>query len=103
MDSKEYFKPICTPYEAELACNANREWTNIYPLDFRQLLPGNYKMFEKIQIIIHELNYVQNTICLLSNVRILVDFHVSVMGLLRNWLLNSKSISVKNRTPFHNQ
>jgi len=40
VDSKEYLRPICTPYEAELACNANREWANIYPLDFRQLLPG---------------------------------------------------------------
>ncbi|CAK8675706.1 unnamed protein product [Clavelina lepadiformis] len=46
IDSTEYYKPICTPYEVELACNANREWAAVAPLDFRELLPGGRHFVE---------------------------------------------------------
>ncbi|XP_077981448.1 2-(3-amino-3-carboxypropyl)histidine synthase subunit 2-like [Glandiceps talaboti] len=39
-DSSEFYKPIVTPFELELACNQAREWTGDYETDFRQLLPG---------------------------------------------------------------
>ena len=38
LDSKEFYKPVITPYEMEVACN--REWTGQYVTDFRQLLTG---------------------------------------------------------------
>ncbi|CAH1773767.1 unnamed protein product, partial [Owenia fusiformis] len=37
LDSKEFYKPIVTPYEMELACNENLQWTGEYETDFRQL------------------------------------------------------------------
>ncbi|GAB1610308.1 2-3-amino-3-carboxypropylhistidine synthase subunit 2-like, partial [Argonauta hians] len=40
VDSKEFFKPIVTPFEVEMALNSAREWTGDYYTDFRQLLPG---------------------------------------------------------------
>ncbi|XP_029181638.2 2-(3-amino-3-carboxypropyl)histidine synthase subunit 2-like [Acropora millepora] len=40
IDSKEFFKPIVTPFEMELACLRTREWTGDYITDFRELLPG---------------------------------------------------------------
>lgn len=40
LDSKEFYRPIVTPYEVELACNANREWSQEYILEFYHLLPG---------------------------------------------------------------
>ncbi|XP_070563663.1 2-(3-amino-3-carboxypropyl)histidine synthase subunit 2-like isoform X1 [Ptychodera flava] len=40
LDSSEYYKPIVTPFEMELACNQAREWTGEYETDFRQILPG---------------------------------------------------------------
>ncbi|XP_068702450.1 2-(3-amino-3-carboxypropyl)histidine synthase subunit 2-like [Montipora foliosa] len=40
IDSKEFYKPIVTPYEMELACLRTREWTGDYITDFRELLPG---------------------------------------------------------------
>lgn len=39
MDSKEYFKPIITPYELHLALSENEEWTGQYKTDFREVLP----------------------------------------------------------------
>jgi diphthamide biosynthesis protein 2 len=42
LDSKEFYRPIVTPYEVELACNANREWSQEYILEFHHLLPGWY-------------------------------------------------------------
>ncbi|KAJ9593395.1 hypothetical protein L9F63_015099 [Diploptera punctata] len=39
MDSKEFFQPIVTPYELEIACNA-RKWTERYVLEFQNLLSG---------------------------------------------------------------
>ncbi|XP_063199972.1 2-(3-amino-3-carboxypropyl)histidine synthase subunit 2 [Chroicocephalus ridibundus] len=40
LDSSEFYRPIVTPYELELACNPAREWTGNYFTDFRDLLPG---------------------------------------------------------------
>ncbi|NXU52623.1 DPH2 synthase, partial [Turnix velox] len=40
LDSTEFYRPILTPYELELACNPAREWTGDYFTDFRDLLPG---------------------------------------------------------------
>jgi len=40
IDSKEFYRPIITPLEMELACNPQRQWTGTCELDFRQLLPG---------------------------------------------------------------
>ncbi|XP_062335708.1 2-(3-amino-3-carboxypropyl)histidine synthase subunit 2 [Osmerus eperlanus] len=40
LDSRDFYKPVVTPYEMEMACNKNREWTGQYVTDFSQLLPG---------------------------------------------------------------
>ncbi len=40
LDSSEFYKPVVTPFEMELACNKHREWTGEYVTDFRDLLPG---------------------------------------------------------------
>ncbi|KAK2886232.1 2-(3-amino-3-carboxypropyl)histidine synthase subunit 2 [Channa argus] len=40
LDSSEFYKPVVTPFEMEVACNKNREWSEEYVIDFRQLLPG---------------------------------------------------------------
>ncbi|KAJ7380295.1 Diphthamide biosynthesis protein 2 [Desmophyllum pertusum] len=40
IDSQEFYKPIVTPFEMELACLRTREWTGDYITDFRDLLPG---------------------------------------------------------------
>jgi len=40
IDSQEFYKPIVTPFEMELACLRAREWTGDYITDFRELLPG---------------------------------------------------------------
>ena len=49
LDSKEYLKPIVTPFELDVALNSNREWTGIYHANFQDLLPdGNsFKEFEE--------------------------------------------------------
>lgn len=41
VDSKDFLKPVVTPFEMEVACNQAREWTGDYVTDFLQLLPGN--------------------------------------------------------------
>ncbi|XP_075615713.1 2-(3-amino-3-carboxypropyl)histidine synthase subunit 2 isoform X1 [Balearica regulorum gibbericeps] len=41
LDSSNFYRPIVTPYELELACNPAREWTGNYFTDFRDLLPGS--------------------------------------------------------------
>ncbi|KAL9979820.1 hypothetical protein ACROYT_G017537 [Oculina patagonica] len=41
IDSQEFYKPIVTPFEMELACLRTREWTGDYVTDFRDLLPGS--------------------------------------------------------------
>ncbi|MEQ2313785.1 Diphthamide biosynthesis protein 2 [Ameca splendens] len=40
LDSSEFFKPVVTPFEMEVACNRKREWSEEYVTDFRHLLPG---------------------------------------------------------------
>ncbi|CAG2069577.1 unnamed protein product [Timema podura] len=40
VDSKEFFRPLVTLYEVELACQ-DRPWSERYVVDFRELLPGN--------------------------------------------------------------
>lgn len=40
VDSSEFYKPVITPYELEVACNSAQEWTGEYVTDFRELLPG---------------------------------------------------------------
>ena len=47
LDSSEFYKPVVTPYEMELACNTQREWTGDYVTDFSQLLEGNYRKNSK--------------------------------------------------------
>lgn len=41
IDSKEFYKPIVTPFEMEIACLRTRDWTGDYITDFRDLLPGS--------------------------------------------------------------
>ncbi|XP_056611625.1 2-(3-amino-3-carboxypropyl)histidine synthase subunit 2 [Triplophysa dalaica] len=40
LDSSEFYRPVVTPFEMELACNKHRQWTGEYVTDFRDLLPG---------------------------------------------------------------
>ncbi|XP_033738046.1 LOW QUALITY PROTEIN: 2-(3-amino-3-carboxypropyl)histidine synthase subunit 2-like [Pecten maximus] len=40
LDSSDFYKPIVTPYELEIACNTERDWTADYVTDFRSLIPG---------------------------------------------------------------
>ncbi|XP_043100522.1 2-(3-amino-3-carboxypropyl)histidine synthase subunit 2 isoform X2 [Puntigrus tetrazona] len=40
LNSSEFYRPVVTPFEMELACNKHREWTGEYVTDFRDLLPG---------------------------------------------------------------
>ncbi|NWU94281.1 DPH2 synthase, partial [Upupa epops] len=40
LDSSNFYRPVITPYELELACNPDRKWTGNYFTDFRELLPG---------------------------------------------------------------
>ena len=39
LDSREFLKPIITPFELDVALNGNREWTGNYEANFRQILP----------------------------------------------------------------
>lgn len=40
LDSSEFYKPVVTPYELELALLPDREWTGEYHTDFSELLEG---------------------------------------------------------------
>ncbi|KAG8538610.1 hypothetical protein GDO81_022340 [Engystomops pustulosus] len=40
LDSTEFYRPIITPDEMEVACNPAREWAGRCVTDFRELLPG---------------------------------------------------------------
>ncbi|XP_019713037.1 2-(3-amino-3-carboxypropyl)histidine synthase subunit 2 isoform X1 [Hippocampus comes] len=42
LDSSEFYRPVVTPFEMEVACNRNREWSAEYVTDFRHLLPGGH-------------------------------------------------------------
>ncbi|KAI8365398.1 diphthamide biosynthesis protein 2 [Radiomyces spectabilis] len=39
IDSKEFYRPIVTPFELEIALVRSKEWTGDYVLDFSKLLP----------------------------------------------------------------
>jgi len=45
LDCSEFYKPVVTPFEMEVACNSNREWSEDYVTDFRNLLPGLLGLF----------------------------------------------------------
>ncbi|NP_001086718.1 2-(3-amino-3-carboxypropyl)histidine synthase subunit 2 [Xenopus laevis] len=40
LDSSEFYKPVVTPDEMEIACNPAREWHGYCITNFRELLPG---------------------------------------------------------------
>ncbi|ETP32484.1 diphthamide biosynthesis protein 2 [Phytophthora nicotianae P10297] len=40
MDSKEYYKPIVTPYELQLALSLSEEWDGQYKTDFSEVIPA---------------------------------------------------------------
>ncbi|TSL34573.1 2-(3-amino-3-carboxypropyl)histidine synthase subunit 2 [Bagarius yarrelli] len=40
LDSSEFYRPVVTPFEMEVACNKHREWSGEYVTDFQDLLPG---------------------------------------------------------------
>ncbi|CAN2390705.1 Required for the first step in the synthesis of diphthamide [Pristimantis euphronides] len=40
LDSSDFYKPIITPEELEVACNPAREWGGRSITDFREILPG---------------------------------------------------------------
>jgi diphthamide biosynthesis protein 2 len=45
LDSSDFYQPVITPFELELACNVSREWTGDYVMDFHDLLPGQSPIF----------------------------------------------------------
>ncbi|XP_037528856.1 2-(3-amino-3-carboxypropyl)histidine synthase subunit 2 [Rhipicephalus sanguineus] len=40
LDSKEFFRPIVTPFELELALNPSRQWSQTFSASFSDILPG---------------------------------------------------------------
>ncbi|KAF9366344.1 Diphthamide biosynthesis protein 2 [Mortierella sp. NVP85] len=51
IDSKEFYRPIVTPYELEIALSKSREWTGEYITDFQQLLPEDGQIgVDKVKI-----------------------------------------------------
>ncbi|XP_055931423.1 2-(3-amino-3-carboxypropyl)histidine synthase subunit 2-like [Argiope bruennichi] len=40
IESRDFYQPIITPYELEIALNQARKWTGDYIADFAELLPG---------------------------------------------------------------
>lgn len=42
LDCSEFYKPVVTPFEMELACNSNFEWDGSYVTNFTDILPGTY-------------------------------------------------------------
>lgn len=49
IDSTEFYRPIITPFEFELACSPHREWTGEYEIDFRRVLP---RLAEDVSILV---------------------------------------------------
>lgn len=49
IDSRDYFKPIVTPFEVDLAFNAGRAYSTYHAIDFKQILPGGSK-YEEFQV-----------------------------------------------------
>ncbi|KAG0049381.1 Diphthamide biosynthesis protein 2 [Gryganskiella cystojenkinii] len=51
IDSKEFYRPIVTPFELEIALSKSREWNGDYVTDFQQLLPDEDKIgVDKVKI-----------------------------------------------------
>ncbi|KAI1321441.1 Diphthamide biosynthesis protein 2 [Mortierella claussenii] len=51
IDSREFYRPIVTPFELEIALSKSREWTGKYVTDFQQLLPEDGQIgVDKIRI-----------------------------------------------------
>ncbi|XP_029473721.1 2-(3-amino-3-carboxypropyl)histidine synthase subunit 2 [Rhinatrema bivittatum] len=46
LDSSDFYRPVVTPYEMDMACNTAREWTGQYVTDYRDLLPGAHSHVE---------------------------------------------------------
>ncbi|KAG2461276.1 2-(3-amino-3-carboxypropyl)histidine synthase subunit 2 [Polypterus senegalus] len=46
LDSSDFYKPVITPFELEIAFNKQREWTGEYVTEFRDLLPGGNSYVE---------------------------------------------------------
>ena len=42
LDSSDFYRPVITPYEMEIACNHEREWDGGLVTEFRNLLPGKW-------------------------------------------------------------
>ncbi|KAM7308494.1 2-(3-amino-3-carboxypropyl)histidine synthase subunit 2 [Ixodes scapularis] len=40
LDSKEFFRPVITPFELEVALNPSREWNRTFSTTFGDILPG---------------------------------------------------------------
>ncbi|XP_062504438.1 2-(3-amino-3-carboxypropyl)histidine synthase subunit 2-like isoform X2 [Corticium candelabrum] len=40
LDLQEFYQPVVTPYELEMACIRCRQWTGEFITDYRELLPG---------------------------------------------------------------
>ena len=53
INSTEFYKPIVTPFEMELACNRRREWTGQYITEYRHLLPGRYSCQIRLSRAVH--------------------------------------------------
>eukprot|EP01119_Soliformovum_irregulare_P017807 TRINITY_DN534_c0_g1_i1.p1 TRINITY_DN534_c0_g1~~TRINITY_DN534_c0_g1_i1.p1 ORF type:complete len:512 (-),score=166.66 TRINITY_DN534_c0_g1_i1:9-1544(-) len=49
IDSGEFYRPIVTPFELEIALVRGKEWTGEYRTDFSQILPG-LKVQDEIQL-----------------------------------------------------
>lgn len=49
-NSKDFFKPVVTPFDVELAFNESREFSTFHAIDFKDILPGGFDHidFEKI-------------------------------------------------------
>ncbi|ESO86068.1 hypothetical protein LOTGIDRAFT_195492 [Lottia gigantea] len=54
VDSKEFYKPIVTPFELEIGLNSNREWSVDYRTDFHEILPGS-ENYSEIKVLDEEM------------------------------------------------
>ncbi|KAF8393726.1 hypothetical protein HHK36_019924 [Tetracentron sinense] len=49
LDSKEFFAPVITPFEAILAFNRGSEWTGAYVLEFQDLIASSLEVRDKLE------------------------------------------------------
>lgn len=61
LDWKDFYQPVVSLYEVELACNSARQWSSKYITDFRQLLTG--KLLTEIYLKVLKILQ-QNQLCL---------------------------------------